>query len=442
MKKYFTGIVLMLMATLADAQQNIASSSNTTLSLTLEQCINYALQNNLDRQSLDLTKSSKEISYSQSKQERLPSVSASASQGVTNTPNTDADKSTVFNGSYGVNANMTIYNGGTINNTIEQNKLTYEQTDYQNKQYDNELTIKVIQSFLSVLGNDELLKLQQTLLKTSEEQMLQGKVQLSAGQILESDYLLLESQYASDKYNVVNTEITRNNSLLTLKNLLSLPPSQSLDIINPDTAVIHTLSDFPSLDEVIEVSLQTLPDLQISKYNVLIAETDIKLSKAGYIPKLSLGAGVGASYNTMSGNSWGSQLSKSFNEQASLTLSIPIFSNNRNKANVQQSQIRLKQAELQQSQTELNIMQQLEQEYQNMVSAYSKYTASDIKQNAYKASFNAYGEQFKAGAITAVDLLLQQNNYISALNDYIQSKYTFILDRKILDVYMDIPVKL
>ncbi|MDR1055614.1 MAG: TolC family protein [Prevotellaceae bacterium] len=440
MKKYFTGFVLMLMTTLSDAQQIPVNQPIEMYNLTLEECINYALHNNYNRQSLNLDKSVKEINYSQSKQERLPIVSASASQSVTNTP--DTDKSTIWNGNYGVNANMTIYNGGTIKNTIEQNKLKVQQVDYQTKQYDNELAINVIQAFLSVLGNEELLNLQQTLLKTSEEQMHQGEEQLMAGTILESDYLLLESQYASDKYNVVNTEINRNNNLLTLKNLLSLSPAQRLNIIPPDTAIIHNLSALPALDDVMQVSLQTIPDLQISKYNVSIAQSGIKLSQAGYLPTLSLGAGIGTGYNSGNDNSWGTQLSKNFNEQASLTLSIPIFSKSRNKANVQQSKILLQQAELKQSQTELNVMQQVEQEYQNILSAYGKYIASETKQNAYKASFDAYREQFKVGSITTVDLLLQQNNYISALNDYIQSKYIFILDRKILDVYMDVPVKL
>ena len=272
--------------------------------------------------------------------------------------------------------------------------------------------------------------------------MEQGKQQFKAGTILESDYLLLESQYATDQYNVTNTEISRTNNLLTLKNLLSLSPAQSLEIIAPDTSVIHTMSQMPALNDVLAISMQTMPDLQITKYNVSIAQSDIKLSKAGYLPSLSLGAGIATGYNSTNNRGWGTQLGKNFNEQASLTLSIPIFSKSRNKANVEQSKIVLKQAELQQSQTELNVMQQVEQEYQNMLSAYSKYGASDIKQNAYKASFDAYGAQFKAGSITTVDLLLQQNNYISALNDYIQSKYTFILNRKILDVYMDVPVTL
>jgi hypothetical protein len=111
---------------------------------------------------------------------------------------------------------------------------------------------------------------------------------------------------------------------------------------------------------------------------------------------------------------------------------IPIFNKNRTKTNVTRSKISLQQAELTQMETELNIRQTIMQQYQNVVSAYNKYKVTDIRQNAYSKSFDAFRAQFNAGSITPVELLQQQNNYISALNDYIQNKYGFMLKRKIL----------
>jgi outer membrane protein len=124
------------------------------------------------------------------------------------------------------------------------------------------------------------------------------------------------------------------------------------------------------------------------------------------------------------------------NEQIGISLSIPIYDNSRTKSRITQSKIALQQAELDKKQTELDILQSVTTDYQNVVAAYNKYHTTDVKQNAYSKTFEVYRAQFHAGAITAVDLLQQQNNYITALNDYIQSKYEFMLKRKILDVYM------
>jgi outer membrane protein len=195
----------------------------------------------------------------------------------------------------------------------------------------------------------------------------------------------------------------------------------------------------PSEEEVVSLSIATLPDLRISDYNVEIAESRVRISRSSYAPSLSLNAGVGSGH-TNDFSSYGSQLSNRVNEQVGLTLSIPIFNHNRTKSDVAQSRIALQQAELERKQTELDVKQTLIQEYRSVVLAESKYNSSKISQNAYLASFQAYQMKFEQGSITAVELLQQQNNYINVMNDYIQSKYGFMLKRKVLDVYMGEPV--
>ena len=414
---------------LSAQQQN-----NNVYRFTLNECIDFAFRNSYNRQSMKLSEEAKEASYKYSKHERIPTVSASLSESFSNSNSTGF----AWGGSIGLNANWLITQGGSINNSIKQSKLQMEQASYQTSQYDNELTIGILQAFLTVLGNEELLKVQESLLTASEEQLEQGKVKYSVGQILESDYLMLHAQYAIDKNNIVDTRIGRDNSLMTLKILLSLDPLAELEIIYPDTSALDAMAILPSAQEVLDQAINTLPNLKISQYNIDIAKIGVKLSQSSYYPSLSLGASIGTGHTDF--NNFGTQLSDRLNEQLGLSLSIPIYSKSKTKASIVQSKIALQQAELDQRQTELNIRQTVVQEYQNVTSAYSKYEASTIKENAYQKTFEAYRVQFEAGAITAVDLLQQQNNYISALNEYIHSKYGFMLKRKILDIYMGIPV--
>ncbi len=439
MKKYLLWIAAVLFPVALVAQDAPASYR-----FTLEECLQYALDKNYNRQSLKLTEESRDVAYQQSKDERLPGVSASLSESYNNSKkSTSANGTTtggsVVSGSYGVNASMPIYQGGTINNTIEQSRLQAEQSTYQTSQYENELTIQILQAFLSTLGNEELLKYQQSVVEASKEQLTQGKEQYRVGSILESDYLLLEAQYANDMNNITDTEIARINNLLTLKSLLSMEPTVDLQIVYPDTSALITMAVLPSQDYVTERTMTYLPDLKISQYDVDIANMGVKLSKAGYYPTVSLGASLGTGHSDFS--SFGTQLNDRLNEQIGVTVSIPIFNKNRTKSSVTQSKIYLQQAELSKAQTELTVRQTVVQQYQDVVSAYNKFKVTDIRQNAYLKSFDAYRVQFNLGAITAVDLLQQQNNYISALNDYIQGKYGFMLKRKILDVYMGEPIK-
>ncbi|NCC99438.1 MAG: TolC family protein [Bacteroidia bacterium] len=429
-------ILLCLLAGMLSGLTALAQQpSGETLKMSLEDCIEYALKGNYNRQSVELNESTNLEAYKQSKLELLPSVNASLSEGYSNSKSVpDA-----WSGNYNLNASVTLFQGGTIINTIQQNKLKLEQSTYQTTQYDNQLTIKILQAFLTVLGNEELLKYQSAVVKASEEQMKQGEEQFNAGSILESDYLLLKAQYSNDKNNITDTRITRDNSLLSLKNLLSIHPDENLEIIYPDTSALVKMSALPQMNYVMEQALSTLPDIKISQYNVDIAISSVKLAKSGYYPTLSLSGSIGTGHQNDYSN-FGTQLSNGFNQQIGLSLSIPIFDKNRTKVKVVQSRIALQKAELNAKQTELDIMQDVTTEYQDVVSAYNKYQTTDIRQNAYLKTFDAYSIKFNAGAITAVELLQQQNNYISALNDYIQSKYNFMLKRKILDVYMGNPV--
>ena len=431
MKKIVLGFIICLNIVTLFAQD----TATVVHRFSLEDCLNYAWNNNYNRQSMKLSEDASKSVYEQSKMERLPNLNVSLSESL----NTAKDSPSSWNGNYGVSTNVTLYQGGNVDNTIKQNKLKTEQSSHQTSQYENTLTIQILQAFLSVLGNEELLKYQKSVADTGEEQVKQGKYQFEAGQILESDYLLLEAQYANDKNNISDTEIAIENSLIKLKSLLSMNPTEDIQIIYPDTAALVKMSFIPSADYVLDRAKNTLPDLKISRYNVDIANMNVKLAKSGYSPTVSLFGNAGTGH-AKDYSDFGQQLSDRLNAQVGLSLSIPIYDNSRTKSKVTQSRIALQQVELDKKQTELDIIQNITTEYRDVISTYNRYQTTNIRQNAYRKTFEAYQAQFNVGSITAVDLLQQQNNYISAMNDYIQNKYGFMLKRKILDVYMGIPV--
>ena len=122
-------------------------------------------------------------------------------------------------------------------------------------------------------------------------------------------------------------------------------------------------------------------------------------------------------------------------------MSIPIYSRGQTKANVKKSRIALQQAQLDYEQTQLEVRQTVVQAYRNVVSVFNAYKVSQAKENAYGKSFNAYNVQYQYGSITTVELLQQQNNYLNVLNSYIQNKYSLLMQRKILDIYMGKPIE-
>ena len=398
---------------------------------TLEDCLRFAFANSYERKTMELTGKSLETSYEQSKQQRLPSLSASVGQNFSNNENGWSTS-----GNVGVGSSVTIYQGGNINNTIEQNRLNVERSEVQLQRYDNQLTLQILQSFLTILGNQELMSYQQEVLNTSRAQLKQGQARYRLGTILESDLLLLEAQYYSDSNNVVDTRINIENNLLDLKVMLSMNPSDDLEIVAPNTDNLELLKEtLPTEEEAVSQAMETMPDLRMSDYDIRLAEKSVDMARGNYFPSISANANVGMgilSYESEGNSKWYGTPTESLG----VSMSVPIYSRGQTRANVKKSRIALEQAQLDYEQSALSVRQTVVQAYRNVVSAYNAYQVSQVKENAYSKSFNAYNMQYQYGNITTVELLQQQNNYLNALNSYIQNKYSLLMKRKILDVYM------
>lgn len=403
----------------------------------LEDCIRFAYANSYERKSMELTGQSLETTYEQSKQQRLPNVSASMGQNFSNNENGWSTS-----GNVGVGSSVTIYQGGNINNTIEQNRLNMERNAVQLERYDNQLTAQILQSFVTILGNQDLLNYQQEVLNTSRAQLNQGRVRHQLGAILESDFLLLEAQYYSDSNNVVDTRINIENNLMDLKVLLSMNPTDELEIVAPYTENLDDLKEsLPTEEEAISLAMEYMPDLRMGDYDIRLAEKGVDMARGNYFPSISANANVGMGVLSFDGDG-NKKWYGTPTESAGVSMSIPIYSRGQTKANVKKSRIALEQAQLDYEQSQLTVRQTVVQAYRNVLSAYNAYKVSQVKENAYSKSFNAYNIQYQYGTITTVELLQQQNNYLNALNSYIQNKYSLVMQRKILDIYMGKKIEL
>ncbi len=426
MKRQITILTLLLLIV-----GTLSAQENASYQFTLEDCIRFAFSNSLERRSMELTGESLETTYQQSKQQRLPNLSASVGQNFSNNANGWSTS-----GNVGVGSSVTIYQGGNINNTIEQNRLNMERNEVQLERYDLQLVTQILQSFLTVLGNQELLNYQLEVLNTSREQMKQGRQRYQVGTILESDMLLLESQYYSDSNNVVDTRINIGNNLLDLKVLLSMNPTDDLSVVSPNTDDLDDLmASLPAEEEAVSLAMETLPELRLGEYDIRLAEKSVDMARGSYFPSISANANVGMGVLSFDGNG-NKNWYNTPTESAGISMSIPIYSRGQTKSNVKKSRIALQQAQLDYEQSELTARQTVVQAYRNVVSAFNAYKVSQVREEAYGKSFHAYNMQYQYGSITTVELLQQQNAYLNVLNNYIQNKYSLVMKRKILDLYM------
>ena len=409
----------------------VVAQEHKAYQFSLEDCLRFAFANSNERKSMELSGESLQATYEQSKKQWVPNLSASVGENFSNN-----SQGWSTSGNVGVGSSMTIYQGGNIRNTIEQNQLNVERNEVQLERFDNQLALQILQKFLTIIGNEELLNYQSEVLNTSREQLKQGQARYKVGTILESDLLLLEAQYYGDSNSIVDTRISIENGLLDLKVLLSMELTDDLRIISPNTDNLDNLREtLPSEEQALDLAMQTMPDLRMSDYDIRIAEKSVDIARGNYFPSISANANVGVPILSFDGNGTSQWYGKP-SESVGVSMSIPIYSRGQTKTNVKKSRIALEQAQLDYEQTQLEVRQTVVQAHRDVVSAFNAYKVLQVREEAYRKSFNAYNIQYQYGTITTVELLQQQNNYLNVLNTYIQNKYSLVMKRKILDVYM------
>lgn len=438
MRKYSLFIAFWTMGTLAISAQETADTTVTTSMiepqsylLTLNECLQYAFGNSYERQNLALTEKSAAESTKQARNERRPNVSFSASESARHTGSSDQIN---FGGNVGLNGGVAIYQGGAISKNIKRSQMEEESTRLRTAKYDNSLSIEILNAYLAVLKNRETLKSKESIVETSREQAEMGRKKYDAGKLLESDCLVLEAQYASNRMDTLDARIARTTNLLTLKKLMSMDPSAQLDLVEPDTTAIDAMAMLPAQEECVSKAMQSMPEMRLSENAIEIAEIQTKITKAAYRPTISASAGLSASH--MDFDEVGKQMRDNFTQQVGISLSMPIYDRGQTKSRLAQNRYSKQQAELDKAQTELEIKQTVINQYQNVRLAYERYKITKQRCEAYKAVLSVFNAKFNVGSVVITDLLQQQDNYINSINEYVQAKYAFILNRKILDVYM------
>ncbi|HTQ27105.1 MAG TPA: TolC family protein [Puia sp.] len=442
MNLLLTGILL-LMTMLSKAQNY--DSLQFPAKWDLQTCLGFALKNNIQLNTIRLSKKVSEQELLLAKAARYPNLLGSISQTLTHSTNANpviggfATQSS-FSSSYGVNSSWVVFNGGYINLNIRLQHMNLASAGLNVEELENSLTIEITQDFLNVLLARENIVYVEDLLKTSLAQLEQGKAEYNAGSIARNALTVLEAQSATDQYNLVAAQSAYRQNVLSLKQLLQLPSGYQMNIAMPDTLIATAIVS--PLEDVQAAALQTRPEVRNAQLGVQMAQTDLKMARAQTWPVASIGAGLATGYSNNESVDYLKQLDNNFYQRLGLTISIPIFNNRIYKTQVETSRIAVDQAKLSLLGTQTTLSQQVEQAYISVLNAQAQYDASVIQLRANQESYRVASEQFKVGASNTVELLQQKNLYIQALQGYLEAKYAAALNIQIYNFYKGIPVKL
>lgn len=408
---------------------------STTKTWTLNECLRYALENNIQlRQSRNNYLSGLEDTE-EAKAAMLPSLTASTTQGFTNYPSTNVSDRNTYTGTYGVNAGLTLYEGGKLRTAVRQQKLQNRIDALTVAESENDIRIAIVQAYLQALYAAEAVEVARNTAEVSRAQRDRAEELWKAGSISRVDLAQLESQYASDLYQVTTACSTLDNYRLQLKQLLELDITEEMNLAAPAIQKSEVLSSLPAKAAIYATALEAMPEIERGKLAVESAELGIRQARAGFYPSVSLTAGIGTGHMSNGGYESGSQIWNRFNENLGLTLSVPIFSNRRNRTAVNKARLEEANSRLSWQDLQKTLLREVESAYLDALSAQSQYRAATEKERYARESFELTQEQFNLGVKNTVELITAQNEWASSRQEVLQAKYMALLNIELLNIY-------
>lgn len=433
--------VLALMAFVSASAQDYPSR------WTLRQCIDYALSHNIQLQQSIISRSQSEADYDRSRGNLLPSLSFSTNHNVSwrpfseSTVNlsggtfTTSQNEVSYNGSYGINANWTVWNGGINHQNVKRSRLSTEIADQAVQQTANTIQEQIVQYYVQILYQTEAVKVNAEILEGSKVQRDRAKEMVDIGSLARADLAQMEAQVSQDEYNLVNSEVALSNTKLQLKQLLELVMLDNFDVETPEIDDARVLETLPSKEEVYQLASANRPEIQQANMNVEASKLDVNIARRGYYPTVSLTAGVGSSNSSASDDALFKQLKNNMNNTIGLTVSVPIFDGRQNKTNLSKARLSLQSSELDLQNARQELFAQIETYWLNAHNAQQQYKYAQSNLKSQEASWELLDAQFSVGLKNIAELITGKNNLIQAKQSLLQAKYTALLNLAMLRFY-------
>lgn len=431
-----------------------ASAQSDTLRWTLDDCLQYAMEQNIQLQQNRLSLEESKIDVKTAKAALFPSLSFSTSQNVVNRPYQEnsasvsgteiisSNNNTSYNGNYGLNASWTVWNGNRRRNTIKQQQIAEEMAALTVQEQENLLQEEITKLYVQILYAQESVHINENTVELSKAQYERGVQLLEAGDISKSELAQLESQVSNDQYQLVTARATLADYNLQLKQLLEIDNGKELVLSVPELNEETVLAPLPDKQFVYESALAIRPKIQSNKASIRSADLSVKIAKSGYMPNLSLSAGIGTNHTSGSDFTFSEQVKNGWNNSIGLTLSIPIFQNRETKSAVEKAKIQYKSTQLDMTNAEKELYRNIETMWLDATNAQQQFVAADSKLKSCQSSYNLVNEQFSLGMKNTVELLTEKNNLLSAQQERIQAKYMAILNRSLLMFYANDKIEL
>lgn len=405
--------------------------------LSLEDCMKMARERSLEMENAKLSERASEAALNSSRSSRYPTLSAHVNQSLYDSP---------FNGqtqdhyrlSMGISGSYTLWDGGATGIDVESKKLSLEASKFNTELAALTIQESAMNAFVELLAARENGETAKSALETSDSLVRHYERLWEAGTITRSELALVKSDAASAKVKFISAEQAERSAKTSLRQILEISRSDSLEILSPETSfeTPADLGELPSLETVLAETRKNHPGLISDSLEILSAEKNVSLAGKNNSVSVSLGAEASTGFQAWESDRYARQLKNGYTHSVSLGINIPLVDGGTTKAKILSAQVESERAKVSRRETEKTLENNLEQLYMRAESADASWFAAIASLESAKEAFDVAVERRNVGSLTFTDFLERKNDLQNARSVLIQAKYTSILARKSLELYM------
>jgi outer membrane protein len=429
---------------------------------TLEDCINYALDNNIRVKQTELTTESYDVNLLESKLSIIPSLNASTSYGWSEgrTPDPQTNLYNTINSRqqfYQVNSQMTLFNGLQQYNNIKKAKFDLLASQYDADAMKDDISLLIAAGYLQILFSIELVKTAQDQVDITAQQISRTQKLVDAGTLAKGDLLDIQSQGAREEVNLINAENQLNLAYLDLLQLLDMSVSERFDIEEPNIVIEQASMELIPSDKVYEYAIINRPEIKGAEYRLQSANKALSIAKGSRSPIITLGGTWNTSWSDQikernpdnpldfSGPTmdyWSQVRDNNPNKGWSISLNIPIYNGFQVSSYISRSKLAALNAEYDLELTQNQIRKTVETAYTDAIAAFKTYQANLKSLESFQESFKYMEQKFNVGLVNSLDYNIAKQQLTRAESDLISAKFDFVFKTKVLDFYMGKPISL
>jgi len=435
MKKIIICSIAVLSFAFAKAQQ--------TKSWTLQECVDYAIENNISIKQADLNIEQAQLDKKDALGAFLPSLNASASNswntGLTQNVVTGVlQTQTTRNSSYGINSGVTLFNGMRNAYRHQRAKMNILATQYNAEQLEDNILLNVANSYLNVLFNKENLKQLEAQHELTAKQLEQTQQLVDAGSLPRGDVLEVQATYANEEQQILAAQNNVVISRITLAQILNLEDFKGFDVSDPDLNDPVALILDQGADGIYAAATENRYEIKIAEQNTALAEQDLKIARGARLPTVS----AFFNYNTRESDrlnlAFFDQLSLNDGISYGLSLNLPIFNGWSVSNNVKRSKLNVENNRLQETQAKLDLKQNIYQAYNDAQGSRLTYQSAQKALEARELAYEYAQERYNVGLMNAFDFNQSQTQLTNAQSSLLRSKYDYIFKLKVLELFTGI----